>query len=206
MRMMVVYDEGNGGGSPHALAFRWFRVGENADAPKGLSAASRISLYGNAVYGIPRHVLSLLRRDLLEDPAQAPPSIWNTFYKSPNIARNLGTLTSQLTFDGTSTFSEFTPQTPAMPSEVRIFSQDTRNSFSFSGPPLPPYQLHFARKLAQVCQEHGTRLVFLNLPQFVDERETRVPEREYWPDALGRRSTLSGSRPQNCLPEFPATT
>jgi len=182
VRMLVIYDEHRSADTPHLHSSRWFRIGENTAVLAGLPFTGQAALYGGAVLGMPRHLLSLVRSNRLEDPAHCPTSSWNTFYRAPNFAEQLGALRARIAFNYLPDFSPYQPPSAATPADVVVYSADTRGAFTFTGPPTPPYQRHFARKLAQLCREHGTRLVVLHLPELHERKQATIPERELWPE------------------------
>ena len=141
----------------------------NSEALAGLSTPAQLRLYGSAVLGMPRQLLSLVRPNLVEDPLHARENFWNTYYRAPNLAQNLGSLRrAKLAYGVNPDFVPFQPHGDATPQDVLVYSAETRNQFEFSGRPAHAYQLHFMRKLAQLCQERGTQLVFLSVPVLND--------------------------------------
>jgi hypothetical protein len=55
---LVIDDEG-GSDVPHVNSSRWFRIGEDSEALAGLPWIAQARLYGGAVLGMPRQLLSL---------------------------------------------------------------------------------------------------------------------------------------------------
>jgi hypothetical protein len=192
VRMLVIYDEYRGSDMPHLHSSRWFRLGENSEALDGLPWPAQAGLYGGAVLGMPRHLLSLVRSNLLEDPAHSGANIWNTFYRAPNVAEHRGALCARIGFDYLQNFTPYQPLLVATPGDVVVYSADTRGAFTFTGPRTPPYQSHFARKLAQLCRERGTRLVVLHLPELRECDQAAIPEREPWPEVWSAPVDLVG--------------
>jgi hypothetical protein len=191
VRMLVVYDEG-ASEQPHRYSPRWFVIGQNSKALAGLSLLGQARLYCGAILGMPRHLLSLVRPDLTEDPAHGRPNWWNSYYRAPNIAQQLGSLNARLGYGITPDFSEFQPHGQATPHDVLVYSPQTKDGFTFTDARFPVYQLHFAQKLAQLCQEHGTRLVFLHTPSLNERDQKVISEREFWPVKLGAPVDIVG--------------
>src|SRR5437016_3433798 len=98
VHVLMIYDEGLGRGvdGPHPHSSRWFRIGENSEALEGLPLISKAQLYGGAVLGMPRHLLSVVRPNLMEDPEHGRPNFFDEYYRAPNIAQNLGALRARL--------------------------------------------------------------------------------------------------------------
>ena len=192
---IVIYDEARGEDAPHLHSSRWFLIGENSEALRGLSPLEQAQLYGGAVLGMPRHLLSLLRADRTEDPAHCQTNFWNTYYCAPHVAQRLGALRARLGYGVSPDFEPFEAHTAATPADVVAYGPGTQNEFKFSGPATRPYQLHFARKLAALCRERGTKLIVLHTPSFHENGQTTIPEREIWPDVLGTPVDIVGIAP-----------
>lgn len=195
VRVIVVYDEGTGHGTPHPHSSRWLRMGENAEAMAGLPAGDRAKLYGGAVLGMPRHLLSLVRPNLMEDPEHCRPNFFNTYYRAPNLAQNLGALRARLGFNVSPEFTEYQPAGTASPEDVVVYSDATKDQFTFTGPPTHPYQLHFIRKLAELCKLKGTRLVVVHPTQYSEREQAVIKERVLWPQEVGMPIDIVGITP-----------
>jgi hypothetical protein len=191
---MVIYDE-LGANRPHLHSSRWFRIGEDSEALAGLPWRGKLGLYGSAVLGMPRQLLSVVRRNLLEGTAQGRPNFWTKVYRARDFAEQRGALVARLAYNNSRDFVPFESHGSATPADVRIYSAETRDAFEFTGAAIAPYQLHFARKLAQLCQERGTRLVFLNTPSFPDRARRVISERQLWPEVLGAPADIVGIAP-----------
>ncbi len=200
VRMLVIYDEGYEE-APHLLAPRWLSLGPNGDLLRGVPLGPGVGLYGSVVLGLPRHLLSLVRADRLEDPTSPAPDFWTDAYQAPNLASELGTLRARLAFGARPGFLPIVPLVPfvadgtATPADVFVYGPETREQFEFDGPPTGPYQLHFARRIAELCRAHGTKLVVLHTPTLRERGATRVIERDFWPGELGAGVELLGIAP-----------
>jgi hypothetical protein len=192
---LVIYDESFTDDGPHPHSSRWFLMGGSSEALRGLPWLAQARLYGGAVLGMPRHLLSRVRPDLMEEPARARPNFWNTYYRAPNVATSLGSLRVRLAYGVSPDFVPFEPHGEAGPADVLVYSDETRAGFEFTGPALGPYQLHFARMLAQLCKERGTRLVVLHTPLVHESGQTVIRERELWPSVLGAPVDIVGIAP-----------
>jgi hypothetical protein len=188
---LVIDDEGFDA-TPHYHSSRWFRMGDNTEALAGLPLDSKLALYGGAVLGMPRQLLNLARPNLLDDPFKAQGTFWDTYYHAPNVAQNLGALRARLGWNVSPNFIAFKPQGDATPADTVVYSAATRNRFSATGPATSAYQLHFMRKLATLCAERGTHLVFLVTPHIEPANDTRISVRELFPELLGVPSDLIG--------------
>src|SRR5262249_14388461 len=80
----------------------------------------------------------------------------------------------------------------ATPADAAVYSQDgTNNIFTFRGR-LPPYQRHFIRALAGLCQKNDTRLVFLHLPEIHESDKPTIYERHCWTDLMPGQPVIVG--------------
>jgi hypothetical protein len=204
VRTLVIYDEGFDE-VPHLLAPRWISLGPNGDPLHGLPLAPSIGLYGSTVLGLPRHLLSLLRSDRLEDPLSSGPDYWTEAYQAPNLASELGALRPRLGFGARPGFLPVVPIVPfvangsATPADVFVYGPATRDQFEFDGPATGPYQLHFVRRIAELCRAHGTKLAVLHTPTLRERDATRIIERDFWPGELGAGVELFGIAPARLL-------
>lgn len=196
VHMLVISDEFDDSGLrndfPHARSTRWFRLAENSEALAGLPWLDRARLYGGAVLGMPRHLLSVARPNLRADPAKKSANYWTTDYRAADFRERLGALRARRNHDKTSVFQAYTAHGDATPADVLVFSPETRDAFEFSRPGIAPYQLHFARKLAKLCMERHTKLVMLHTPTLPESWRTTVAERERWSEALAAPVEIVG--------------
>ena len=199
---IVITDEGSGE-MPHYQSSRWFRFGENSEALQGLPLTSQAKLYGGAVLGAPRQLLSLVRPNLPDDPIQARNTFWDTYYHAPNVAANLGALRARLAYGATSDFAPFNPRGSVTPEDALAYSTQTKEHFRFGGPETSPYPLHFVRKLAELCRARGTRLVILQTPYFPDRAQPAIPVRERWNEILGSSVVVAGVAPATLFGGIP---
>jgi hypothetical protein len=204
VHMMIIYDEDRGTDIPHPQSSRWFRAGEASDVLSGLPWESQASLYGGAVLGMPRQLLSIVRPNLLEDPAHCHTNFWNTYYHAPNLAQNLGSLRARLGYGANPNFVPFEPKGEATPADALAYSPQTRDAFEFIGPPMAPYQLHFARELARLCQAHGTQLVVLHTPKLEESTRKVISEHQKWPEVLKSDVAIVGIPPAKLFAGIPA--
>jgi len=195
VRTLVVYDDG-GFDVPHLHSARWFVIGENSEALQGLSLLSKVRLYSGAVLGMPRHLLSRIRPDLTENPLDDRTSFWITYYHAPNLAGQLGALKAHLAFGVSSDFVPFHPSTGASPSDALIYSDQTSKKFVFSSRKPSSYQLHFIKKLAQLCHERGTTLIVLKMPTIDESGDSvTVSAPELSPSAINEAMYFVGIPP-----------
>lgn len=196
VRVLVVYDEVRGdttpNDDPHPQSARWFRIGENDEALAGLGWRGELGLYGGAVLGMPRSLLSLARPNLTESPAQYRSNVWDTLYHAENFATQLGGLRARIGFNNRPNFTPFHPTPIATPADTVVYSDATRDSFKFTGPDTRPYRAHFLHELADLCEAHGTQLVIFHPPGFGERTREQIFEREPWPDVLGANVKLIG--------------
>jgi hypothetical protein len=193
---LVIYDEARSVDDlPHVESSKWFLMGSNSEALRGLPPLSQARLYAGAVLGMPRHLLSLLRPDLMEDPAHARTNFWNTYYRAPSVVERLGSLRARLAYGVSPDFVPFEPPAEVTPADVVVYSDQAPNAFELAGPPTGSYELHFAQRLAELCKEKGTRLVVLHTPSVHERGKTGIPEREPWPHLLAGSVDIVGIAP-----------
>jgi len=189
VRMLVINDDYNESDEPHGLASKMFRFGDNFATLGGLPLSTKAAYYLAAVAGMPRNLLSLMRTNLPADMNAT--SYWETRAHAPNLASRLGTITARAGFRTNpdaepEPFSQYTPKTDVEPSDVCIYSADTKTNFDFSTGSLPPMQLYFLRELAGLAREHKCRLVIIHSPIFDERRSTRILMPSKLPDLLGQ--------------------
>ncbi len=196
VRMLVIDDEDeDANDEPQQQSARWFRVGDDPSELTGLPWTGQAALYGGAVLGMPRQLLSLARPNLMDDLALHRPTFWEQHYRAPNVAEHLGSLSARLTFGYNQNFADFTPAVRATPADVVRYSAETKDAFRFGPPHSGPYQLHFARLIAQLCREKHVRLVVLNIPRFHTRGEPAIFMRERWPEVLRVQTDMAGIPP-----------
>lgn len=171
---------------PHVQAFRLFRVGELPGALDGLASRYRAVLYAGAVLGLPRHVLSLVR------PNHLSPS---------EVSATLGARLDPAGYFG-GPYERFRPEPPVVPVSDMIYGEGDDSTFAFFDEPLPPYQLHFARRMGALLAEHGVPAILLHIPQANELRAERVEERQQWLEVTGIDATLVGIPPARLFGDF----
>ena len=201
VHMLVIYDDG-GTDMPHLHSARWFRIGENSEALAGLSWLAQVRLYGGAVLGMPRQLLSMVRPNLLEDPTRVRNTFWDNYYRAPNLAQQLGTLRARIAYGVSPDFLPFQAHGDATPDDVLVYSRENRAAFHFNPHPHA-YQLHFARKLARLCRQRGTHLVVLRMPLFGESGPIAVSAAELTPDLLGEPIDIVGIPPERLFAGIP---
>lgn len=194
VKTLVIYEEINDN-KPHLHSSRWLRYGEGDDALEGLSSEQRTMCYGGSLLGMPRHLLTLIRPNLIANESQWTSSFLNTYYHAPNVSEHLGALRVRLAYKISPDFVRYHPVGEASPDDAVIHDAQTRGNYEFNGPPVPELQLHFIKKLALLCQEHGTQLVVLNTPQMAKCGQTAVSECLDWPAITGTNVSMIGIPP-----------
>jgi hypothetical protein len=174
------------------MAYRWFRFGENAGELAGLPVQTKFSYYSSAILGMPRNLLCLIRPNLTGDLISTQKNFAEIEYSAVNPATRLGSLAVQLGFGYSPDFVSYKPGNIAQPADACVYSPATRSKYQFAGLPAASLQLFFARKIAALAWEHQTKLVFLHFPNVAELGSTAIPERECWPDMLGRDVALVG--------------
>jgi hypothetical protein len=188
---------------PHILSPHMFRFGDDADALDGLPFWARASYYFAAIVGMPHNLLWLVRANFAPTLHSGKPTHFEIHDRALNPVTQLGALTGRIGYSPNfladyydhGPFTEYSPQTGAQPSDVCIYSEETKTNFDFANGAVPPVQLHFAQKFAALVREHGCKLVLVHIP-FYDERHSPViSEPVFWPNALRTNVTMIGIPP-----------
>jgi hypothetical protein len=195
---LLVFDDDCGSDEPHPLTPRLYRFGEDAKALDGLPLPVKAEFYYAAIIGMPQNLMALVRTNLPADLKAH--SYWEYRGHAPNLADTLGSIRTGLGFQETTggdsaPFEPFVPKNGVQPSDVCVYSPDTKTKFAFSSLGLPPVQLHFAQKLAALAQAHGCKLVVVHIPTYSERNATVVSMPTFWPDALGTDITMAGIPP-----------
>ena len=169
---------------PHAQTFRVFRWGDFPGALDGLGVRDEAGLYAACVLGAPRHLLTLLRPNLIDPSMGAlrPTEERERFgyFGSPFVAVNT--------------------RPPEFTAESLIYSPERVGPFDFSGAPLNSYQLHFARKIAELARQHHTQLVVMHVPLASEYGQSRIVERGNWRELLGQDVEVIGAPSASLFP------
>lgn len=188
VRMLVVYDEYNpalGGKCPQRFASRWFRYGDNADEIADLALNVKAGYYASAVLGMPRNLLSELRKNMLAIPAPYGRFSTENLYQAKDPGNELGALCQEKNLgDPTDAFVHCLPQSDISADDVMVYSGRTRQKFNASTRQMPDLQVYFARKLAELAKLHDVTLVFLHLPAIDDVNNDKISEAAIWPEIL----------------------
>jgi hypothetical protein len=163
----------------HVTLFHLFQPYGNGDFFRGIPFQKKLGLYAAAVLGSPRNWLNLLRRNL-------------TF--PTELEATLGSLEMRRGYDeSTASFKEFafTPRS----ANALIYSSETAGSFDFASDPPGPYATHFLRLIAQACRQFGVHLVTVNIPRIEERWNSKIVEREYWPEFLEMPVDMVGVPP-----------
>jgi hypothetical protein len=150
---------------------------------------------------MPKNLLSLVSSRLPADMRPENMEAIDRTTASDDPVKSLGSIGSRHGFNYTPFFgrySPFIPYSPPMainPSDILLNFGSPTADFQFNGPPVPPWQLHFARKFAALAQEYGVKLVMLHMPVLNERNSTFVNERENWPHVLQTNLTMLGIPP-----------
>jgi hypothetical protein len=189
VRMIVFCDLSPGGANAaHAWAPFWFRWADNAESLSGVPMRSKVSFYASAILGMPRTLLCWLRPNLAAVPSDE--ISWPGFPHVLNPSRRLGSLALRMKLG--QAFVDYTPPTNAMPSEVLVYSEATKDRFRFGAVQLPAMQTVFARKTAELAREHEVKLVCLRLPTIEERSFSKVAEPVFWPELLNSEVAMMG--------------
>jgi hypothetical protein len=202
VRMLVVYDERDVVDYPHPRASHWFLWGRQADALEGVSDRDKMALYGSAVLGAPRHLLSLLRADEMEGPAIW--SQWSFQHHAEDFVESRGSWRVLLSYRNSTNFIPFAPPALATPADTLVYSPATRASFAFDGRVPQPYEAHFAREIPRLCAARQTSFVVLHLPILKERGESKICVREPSAEFLGAGARIVGISSSNLWAGVPA--
>jgi hypothetical protein len=202
---MLIFDDYYDGtfDIPHELAPRMFRFGDDAGVLDGLPLSFQASYYFASVVGMPLNLLGLVRSNFSPNLHSGKKTYPEIHSLSLNTVGRLGAMTEHLGFfpDRAADAAEhppfvaYTPQLDVQPSEVCVYSPETKTNFDFSSAGLPPMQLHFVQKFAALAQEKGCKLVVLHAPFFDERHSPVITEPVFWPDALPADVTMMGIPP-----------
>jgi hypothetical protein len=201
VRMLVFYDEDPAPDYRYPQISCWFRFGEDSGLLSGLSCREQSRFYFAAVLGLPRHLLNLIRSNLPTPLTSNPPNYWEQHYGSASIVQLLGCTCSELGYnydtmsDAFTAFTPFTPGTAVSPADTETYSPAATNDFEFSTTPLPDWQTHFARALAELARTNHCQLVLLSLPVLADAPVKTIRERARWPEVFGGDLKMIGLPP-----------
>jgi hypothetical protein len=192
---IVIYAEDmKGQDMPHPLSYRMIQVGGIIGGLGGMPWRSEVETYAGAVLGLPRHLLSFVRRDRLEDPSDWWKCAYFLSLKAPDLTAHDGSLRAMTEMPAPSsieTEAERALQPPTV-DDVRVYSEKGPDRVRYSGPGMGPYNLYFAHKLARLCEEHGTQLVVLHIPVSGQEHEEAITECQPWSEVLGHPVDVVG--------------
>ena len=159
---------------PHVQLFHVIRYGDHPGALDGLDLRHGLSIYADYVLGAPRQALSLLRPNLV-DPRAGTITTYGAaigYMGAPFVPHNV--------------------VAPPIPAASMICSDQTRDTFRFTGSPLNNYQLHFIRKSAELARAHHALLVILHIPSPTERGLNVVQERQLLPDVFGDSVAYAG--------------
>jgi hypothetical protein len=200
VKMLVFYDENPIPGVRHNQTPAWFRFGEDGGLLTGLPLREQGLFYFAAIIGTPRNLLSLVRPNLPAPLITGQKNYWEIVADGPNPVVQLGSLSYRRGFglkppaDATP-FVEFKPATGATSADAAVFSETTKVNFEFSSTPLPDWQIHFAKKLAELFQQYRVQPVMLHLPVLAEAHASVMAERADWPAIFGSHFKLLGVAP-----------
>jgi hypothetical protein len=164
---------------PHLQSHRWLLFGTDDAAWRGLPFRNRLTSYAQSVLGAPRHVLGLLRDDLVTD--------------SPFSATlGAGKIEKGIPPAG---FVRWMPSPRALRPGTMIYSSDTRSRFHFTRQPLNDYQMHFLRMSFELLERYRVPVVLVHVPLWSERYRTVVDERMPWPEVFGKDIAMVGVPP-----------
>ncbi len=160
------------GDSPHIQAYRWMRWGEFPRSTTALPFRDRMAIYGAEVLGAPRQLVNYLRP--------------NRLVENPQLVRTLGSQSEYgaVGYYGGPFVNE--PRTPPAIPVDSIFSHgESDPNFDFHGLALGPYHQHWAREIGNLANQYHVSFAMMHIPEDTEKGMTTVPERMYWPEAIG---------------------
>jgi hypothetical protein len=192
VRMVVVYDENlRRIDAPHPLAYRLVQPGAHKGEFDGMLWQEKFRIYAGSILGLPRHILSLIRPDRIEDSRDWGRAAYLISIGAENLADRLGSLRAHKQMDAIVEDASAHKGGPPTADEVNVFPGG-RDGVKYTGPVMGPYQGFFARKFAELCVRHGTRIVGMHLPLSGQQAESVVTECQPWQDVFGVPVDLVG--------------
>jgi hypothetical protein len=161
---------------PHLRTHYWMLHGD--ESLNGLPSQLSSSLFASTILGSPRHLLSLIRPDLLEHSARSD---------------DLGTLRAEKSLRGPYSYWHVKPV--ELPPGEMFYSKETEANFHFGGPPLTWFQKHYLRRTMDMVRKHDTGVVTLSVPEYWQRKNTAVQERVNWPEFFGMEIPMIGIPP-----------
>jgi hypothetical protein len=193
VKVLVIYDEHFENGDVHPAAHRWYRYADEPSAIDGLPWKDSAALYAASVLGMPRNLLSLVRHNRQVDPSPISLNYWQSAYRADNPADRLGSLAARLNYNYEPNYTDYAPPSPA--TQAQIYSPATAARFAFTGEATPAYKRVFLERLVAMVAQHGTKLVFMDTPDFDERRNPQITERLCWPRILPGKVWLMGIPP-----------
>lgn len=152
------------------------------DVVEELPLDSKLSLYACSVLATPHDLLAAIR-----SPCE----------KRSEFKDSLGAKKEVLGMDrDPETFVRFRPSPPEFTADSLIYSDKTKENFSFKDQRLPEYQELYLDALVELLKQHDVNLVFLNVPQFFERESEKVIEYQNWQARFGPGVTLIGVPPR----------
>ena len=145
---------------------------------------------------MPRNLLELLVSNLPPVP-HSELTGYLAGKHAANPENTLGCILTHVGFDPTYVdlhpkFIPYAPQAAATPADVCVFAPATATNFVFSGRPLPPNQVYFAKKFGLLAKTHGCNLVALHLPLFEESKSQVITEPLNWSNLMETDVCLMG--------------
>ena len=179
--------------TPHEQAWRWFRYSEEITEMAGLPWRVRLTYYYGTILGMPRTLLTMIRPNLAPVETQEKFKSLEDVHHWIMPSEQLGALSVREFYpDQPEDFAPYTPEWSASPSEVVTYSPATASEFQFGNGPTNSLQIYYARRLAAMARDHGTKLVCLSVPAIASRRSPVLKEPYFWPDVLHTDVALVG--------------
>jgi hypothetical protein len=202
VHMLVFTDEASGE-IIHEQTDRWFRFADNAQALAGLPPRIVAAFYSAAILGAPQHLLNLIEPEQPLFPFSNEQFNIGRPLHTQNPFDRLGSLSVEDVLDVNRPFVKYSPRSQAKPSDVCIYSTDTKDKFLFAGSPMSPAEVHFAQKFTDLAKKYGAKLVFLSLPFLEHIRSQTITIDHSWPELLHSDITILGIPPAKLFANIP---
>jgi len=170
---------------PYVWAYRFFNPGTDEMLP-GLPFRSQATLYAEAVLGMPRQLLSLVRSNLVEK-SEFSGSLGAHEFQAGFVNRVGG-------YD-LSTFIPYAPPSPQVPVKDMIYSTESQQNFHFSGQAMLPYQKIFDQRIGQLLRQYHVHLVMICLPHISESKDATAEVITNWPAVYGQPVDVVGVPP-----------
>ena len=183
----------------HPFTHYFWKPLEHGSLLRGMPLDIQLKYYGQAILGVPRHLLSLVRRNNIRATVQR----LEPFIHYRGAPPHLVGFKSLLKNAPAAEFFEVSYTPPRVPLERMIFRGESHPFFAFQGPPLSEIQIRGLRRMQELANAHGALFAMLHYP--LPYREKHIRLRTYDPRRFDGYLTVVSVAPNDLYPEFTPT-